>query len=364
MMHKAWSSIEEVPYCFSRSYVKFQGHTALKIIEFDPNWAFPDSNSSLNSPLAMKCCTKLETAKERCPIVFQGHPSNFKVTRDKTSPILTQIRRFRIIGRSQLSNPSDLPCFCREYQYQNVSWGYRNTLKNKMPFTFIRHNFSQSISVSCNERECFLSGIPVSHLFVGDMKTKMPFAFIHHNFSPSISVSNNVTEVMPSNASHSSKGILHIVALLKSRQNLRAVEVILMWNGSKRREEQHQQIGGTGYFNRKHFISNSVIDFIGLKSSFDIQCWIFYLWKSSNKIQPWYCRHRHVIFSCDQAALQMVFSVRLSVCPSVCHTFFTMFPSSYHHEIFRSYYYGQKWCPCKRSRSEVKGQGHRGQHPT
>ena len=110
MMHRAWSSIVEVPYCFSRSYVKFQGHSALKIVEFDPNWAFPDSNSSLNSPMAMKCCTKLETAKERCPVVFHGHPSNFKVTWDKTSPILTQIGRFRTIGRSQLSNPSDLPC--------------------------------------------------------------------------------------------------------------------------------------------------------------------------------------------------------------------------------------------------------------
>ena len=109
-MHRAWSSIVEVPYCFSRSYVKFQGHTALKIVEFDPNWAFLDSNSSLNSPMAMQCCTKLETAKERCPIVFQGHPSNFKVTRDKTSAILTQIGRFRTIGRSQLSNPSDLSC--------------------------------------------------------------------------------------------------------------------------------------------------------------------------------------------------------------------------------------------------------------
>ena len=111
MMHRTWSSIVEVPYCFSRSNVKFQGHTALKIVEFDPNWAFPDSDSSLNSPMAMKCCTKLETAKERCPIVFQGHPSNFKVTQDKTSPILTQIGRFQTIGRSQLSNPSDLPCF-------------------------------------------------------------------------------------------------------------------------------------------------------------------------------------------------------------------------------------------------------------
>ena len=110
MMHKAWSSIEEVPYCFWRSSIKFQGHTALKIVEFDPNWAFPDCNSSLNSPMAMECYSKLETAKERCPIVFQGHPSNFKVTRDKTSPILTQIGRFRTIGRSQLSNPSDLPC--------------------------------------------------------------------------------------------------------------------------------------------------------------------------------------------------------------------------------------------------------------
>ena len=111
MMHRARSSIVEVPYCFARSSVKFQGHTALKIVEFDPKWAFPDCNSSLNSPMAMKCCTKLETAKERCPIVFQGHPSNFKVTRYKASPILTQIGRFRTIGQSQLSNPSDLPCW-------------------------------------------------------------------------------------------------------------------------------------------------------------------------------------------------------------------------------------------------------------
>ena len=110
MLHRAWSSIVEVPYCFSRSYVKFEGHTALKIVEFDPNWAFPDCNSSLNSPMAMKCCTTLETAKEICPIVFQGHPSNFKVTWYKTSPILTQIGCFRTIGQSQLSNPSDLPC--------------------------------------------------------------------------------------------------------------------------------------------------------------------------------------------------------------------------------------------------------------
>ena len=128
MMQRAWSSIVEVPYCFSRSYVKFQGHTALKIVEFDPNCAFPDCDSSLNSPMAMKCCTKLETAKERCPIVFQGHPLNFKVTRYKTSLILTQIGRFRTIIRSQLSNPSDLPCSRSSVKFQG------HTGQKKSPF--------------------------------------------------------------------------------------------------------------------------------------------------------------------------------------------------------------------------------------
>ena len=123
MRHKAWSSIEEVPYCFWRSSVKFQSHTAKKIVDIDLVWAFPDCNSSLNSPMAMKCCTKLEIAKERCPIVFQGHPSNFKVTRNKTSPILTQIGHFRTIGRSQLSNPSDLPCSSSFNEFQgHTSW--------------------------------------------------------------------------------------------------------------------------------------------------------------------------------------------------------------------------------------------------
>ena len=201
MMHKAWSSIEEVPYCVSRSSVKFEGHTALKIVEFDPNWAFPDCNSSFNSPMAMKCCTKLETAKERCPIVFQGHPSNFKVTRDKTSPILTQIGRFRTIGRSQLSNPSDLPCLFLD----SLVWLWISSL-----------NFNHILLV-CRER--------------------------------SLLIFSNV---------------------------------------------------------------------------------IF-------KMADWW---RYWIFSCDQAALWMVFSVCLSVCLSVRHTFLTMFPSSYHHEIFRSYHHG------------------------
>ena len=163
MMHNAWSSIEEVPYCFSRSSVKFQGHKALKIVEFDPNWAFSVSNCSLNSPMTMKWCTQLEIAQKWCPIAFQGHPSNFKVTwlqncrfwpklgvsgRWLQFELTDEIEKMhkawcsteaepyyfsgspikfkghmgwkiddlnpiwvRLLGRSQLSNPSDLPCF-------------------------------------------------------------------------------------------------------------------------------------------------------------------------------------------------------------------------------------------------------------
>ena len=65
----------------------FQGHplnfnvTRLKFVEFDPDWEFPDCNSSLNSPMAMKWCTMLEVTLKRFLIVFQGHPSNCKVTR-------------------------------------------------------------------------------------------------------------------------------------------------------------------------------------------------------------------------------------------------------------------------------------------
>ena len=64
MMHTAWSRscIEKVLNCYSKSYVKFQGHTGQKIANFDPNWGFPDCNSILNSQMAMKLYTKLEVA--------------------------------------------------------------------------------------------------------------------------------------------------------------------------------------------------------------------------------------------------------------------------------------------------------------
>ena len=175
---------------WKRCAIVFQGHPSnckvtrlKKIVDFDPNWAFPDCNSNLNSPMATKWWTKLEVALKRCPIVFQGHPPNFKVTWGKKSSILTRTECFRtvtpvwihwwiemmhkvwcsieevpcyflgssikfqghtgwkiddlnpiwvrLLGRSQLSNPSDLPCL-------NIGHGKWRKVKISL-FSFSAH---------------------------------------------------------------------------------------------------------------------------------------------------------------------------------------------------------------------------------
>ena len=67
-----WLQFNRSEPCWSSGCFKtivFQGHTSnfkvtrlQKIVDFDPDWALPDCNSSLNSPMVTKCCTKLEVA--------------------------------------------------------------------------------------------------------------------------------------------------------------------------------------------------------------------------------------------------------------------------------------------------------------
>ena len=93
MMHKGWSTIEQVPYFLSRSSVKFPGHGAKKIVEFDPNWAFLDCISSPNSPMA-KMLHKAWSSREEMPYCFWRSSINFKGHTAHKSLILSQIRRF------------------------------------------------------------------------------------------------------------------------------------------------------------------------------------------------------------------------------------------------------------------------------
>ena len=121
MMQNAWNCIEEVPYCFSRSSVKFQGHMGHKILNLDPHWVFLDCDSSLNSLMSLKWCIEM-MHKAWCSIEevhyyfsgtsikFQGH-TGWKI--DDLIPIWV-----RLLGQSQLSNPSDLPCSRSSYNFQ------------------------------------------------------------------------------------------------------------------------------------------------------------------------------------------------------------------------------------------------------
>ena len=54
MMDKAWSKIEEVPYCFSKSSAKFQSHMGQQIADFDPKWACPDCNLTYSGPVDLR----------------------------------------------------------------------------------------------------------------------------------------------------------------------------------------------------------------------------------------------------------------------------------------------------------------------
>ena len=164
MMHKAWKEIVAMSYCFWRSSVKFRGHRRQKIGNIEPISASPDCKSNLNSLMTTKWCIKLEETKERCLIVLQCHLSYFVVMGDKKMTILTGFERYRTgspswmhwwlwndtqswkgmeegpccfsrplvqfqghigqtdsLGRSQLSNPSDLPCCNGKTNYQKIN---------------------------------------------------------------------------------------------------------------------------------------------------------------------------------------------------------------------------------------------------
>ena len=80
---------------------------------------------------------------------------------------------------------------------------------------------------------------------------------------------------------------------------------------------------------------------------------IFLLWGMAKLLRFSVVYYEILTKSCEEFLYGALRTLQ-SVHPSVCHTFFTMFLSSYHHEIVRSYYKWKKCGPCKRSRSEVK----------
>ena len=97
MMHKAWSSVQEVPYCFSRSSAKFEGHTAKRIVGFLPKLAISRLSYKFEFTNGYKIMHKAWSSIEEVPycismssVKFQGHTGQKML-------ILTWIERFRTV---------------------------------------------------------------------------------------------------------------------------------------------------------------------------------------------------------------------------------------------------------------------------
>ena len=86
MMHRTWSSIKKVPYCFSRSYVKLQGHTAKKTRLIWLIWRFRTVTPVWIHWWIWNDTQSLMLYRRHALLVFGVNPSNLKVTRAKIRP--------------------------------------------------------------------------------------------------------------------------------------------------------------------------------------------------------------------------------------------------------------------------------------
>ena len=82
---------------FFKVICQIQGHMGPKHHRFWSELQVSDCSSTLNSPMTQKGWIKLNVVKKRCPIVFRGHPLNFKIILDRNSPILTRIESFMTV---------------------------------------------------------------------------------------------------------------------------------------------------------------------------------------------------------------------------------------------------------------------------
>ena len=82
MINKGWHSIEDVPYCFLKSFIKFQGHTGWKVDNFNPIWDYWASSSyqipqmclvEIKEMFGIKFCWNLFTMKQ---LTISLDPSN------------------------------------------------------------------------------------------------------------------------------------------------------------------------------------------------------------------------------------------------------------------------------------------------
>ena len=157
MMHKAWRSIEEVPYCFSRSSIKFHGHTGGKIDDLNPNWDYLAGRSYQIPQICLVLMGKLWGVVRECKSDW-----NFS----HYTPTQWSWMGVCILDSSCLS-------VCRQHGFRSLLWNF---------------NFKFHVHIYCGHRQ-------KSPLFFSDVSFKMAtwwpywiFWFPDSNFSLALNI--------------------------------------------------------------------------------------------------------------------------------------------------------------------------------
>ena len=97
MMHKAWSTIKSRPIVFQGDLSNFKVTRDKKNRQFLPEMSVSTLQLQFEFTDGYEMMHKAWSSLEKVPYYFQGHPSNFKVTRDKKLSIVILIGRFRTV---------------------------------------------------------------------------------------------------------------------------------------------------------------------------------------------------------------------------------------------------------------------------
>ena len=144
MMYKAWSIIEEVLYCFSRSSNKFQSHThRTENRRFWPKLSISGLQLQFKFTNGFEMMHKAWHGIEEVPYCFSMSSIKFQGYMGQNIDDLNPIWG-RLLGRSQLSNPPDLPCFNIQEALCNMEYPSETHIKIKSWEVLFAHNIFHS----------------------------------------------------------------------------------------------------------------------------------------------------------------------------------------------------------------------------
>ena len=385
MLHKAWNSKGEMPYRFPRSSVKFQGHAVQNITDFDPNWAFPDYRpvaafKSLRFALLSLClwvhykkCLGLKTLAEDMSYEFprcRGEPGvrpidgcPFKEVEVGDS-VLEAVDRFCYLG-DMLSAGGG--CMAAATARCRCAWG---KFRENLPLLM-------SKPVPFDRRGRLFSSNVRSSMLHGTETWPMTSNALHRLCRNDRAMIRWICGVKPSDDPsmddlHAKLGICDLAILVRERR-LRWFGHVMRSNGEINRVRSRPVPGRKGTGRPKKTWDECVKQDLKVCGLSEVGTQDRVSWRSSVK-NSWQeptpsngsategilnptCKTKQKkkdcrsIFSCDQAALQMVFSV----CPSV-RLSVTPFWLCSHHRIIMKF---SGVITNDQSKVHAKGQGQR-----